>query len=284
MRYVRILPLRQEWAPSYLNVRPGAVNIDKAFRLVDRQGMPSLDGVRRHGGWDWFAPAGTPVLAPFDGTVVRVNESNDHYGGVYGGVLGIRREAANDGIVMRHIDPDVRLGQPVRAGDVVGYVFDWYDGGDHVHLELHRNIGSGYDYRFENVRDPEELEWVDGVATVVKPPTKDWGIESLPTRLGGTGPDVYGGWASRSGRNTQLARLSDVFGEHLTRPVKLRGDGAPYGVVVWPAPDRVGARPRWFYVSKEIRDAALERVRKANPNVKYRAFKGRANSLYSRLP
>lgn len=278
---IRPLPLREDWAPSYLAGGAGAVNIDKAFTLADAEGMCCYRGARVHGGWDWFAPAGTPIVAPFDARIVRAVESTDHYGGVFGGVLALARSDGT-GCVMRHVDPALGVGASVAAGQLVGYVFDWYSGGDHLHLEMHRVIGSGYGYSFDNMIDPAAFDWLDTPEPAEPAPAPEFGVEALPTRLGGIGPDVYGGWLLRTTQEAAERKLDALYGGRATR-VRLRGDGPPFGVVVWPE-GRYGGIPRWIVPTAEERDAVLARVTKEMPGVASRKFRGRRNSMYDRLP
>ena len=155
------VPFRKDWAPDYLRAR-NTDNIDKAFRLQDREGMPGgPGGARVHGGWDIFAPPGTTVRSPRNGTVVRTYRTDDRYGPVYGGIVAIRFAGENRGVLFRHVDPlpNLAAGSAVKAGDPVARVTDWRDGGDHVHMEIHRDIGQGRTYFYANAVDPGEYSW-----------------------------------------------------------------------------------------------------------------------------
>lgn len=277
---VRPVPLdNAAWAPAYTRNR-GDANVDKAYTFADAQGMCCLGGRKVHGGWDIFAPAGTPVLSPADGVVVRADESSDHYGPVYGGNIGVRFPDGS-GMLARHIDPSLRVGARVEAGDIVGHVFNWHSGGDHLHLELHRRIGNGYDYRFANTIDPGTITWVEASAVPKTPePEPVYGLEILPMRLGGFGPDIYGGWMSRA-YGDKVERILDARHGDRATPVRLDGAGPPYGVVVW-SPGRYGGIPRWL-APTETERAVIER-RVKGLGAPYRKFRGIRNSHYARLP
>lgn len=158
---IQPVPFREDWAPSYLKPR-GDANVDKAYTYRDAQGMPGgPGGARVHGGWDIFAPPGTPVRSPRDGTVVRTYSTDDRSGPVYGGIVAIQFAGESRGVVFRHVDPAPGIGSSlsVKEGQIVGYVTDWRDGGDHVHMEIHKIIGAGRDYRFSNSIDPGSYTW-----------------------------------------------------------------------------------------------------------------------------
>lgn len=156
----RPVPFRQDWAPRYLRDR-GTYNIDKAFEYKDAQGMPGHPRYGRvHGGWDMFAPARTPVVAPASGVVVRSYNTDDRSGAVYGGVLAIKFDNGNGlGVVFRHVNPIVSVGQKIRGGQVVAHVTDWTDGGDHVHMEIHKDVGTGFNYYYSNAVNPDKFNW-----------------------------------------------------------------------------------------------------------------------------
>lgn len=89
-----------------------------------------------HEGTDIFAEAGTPVRASFDGIMRQVE-------GPIGG-LAVYIDLPDGGYVyMSHLSafaPDLVSGQPVRTGQVVGYVGDSGNakgGKPHLHFELH---------------------------------------------------------------------------------------------------------------------------------------------------
>lgn len=121
------------------------------FAIVDAEGAPSDDGRRYHAAKDWFAPGGTPVRAPVDGTVVEAKVRKTNTGQVFGGTLKIQ-DREGKVWVFRHVDPTVALGAAVKAGQVVASVTPWRGGSSHAHIELWKTLAGGYDY--ENMVDP----------------------------------------------------------------------------------------------------------------------------------
>jgi murein DD-endopeptidase MepM/ murein hydrolase activator NlpD len=98
-------------------------------------GFPRSGG-RFHTGNDLFAPRGTPVYAPIDGTVEQVVGS---IGGNQADLYG------DDGTlyIASHLDRFARSGK-VAAGDVIGYVGNTGNavgGRTHVHFEMHPDGG-----------------------------------------------------------------------------------------------------------------------------------------------
>uniref|UniRef100_A0AAN0MAG6 M23 family metallopeptidase n=1 Tax=Yoonia rhodophyticola TaxID=3137370 RepID=A0AAN0MAG6_9RHOB len=98
---------------------------------------PILKEVRLHGGVDWAAPTGTPILAARDGTFAVVGN-----GGGYGNVVYIDH-ADNLQSRYAHMDrfaPSAVVGKSVRAGEVIGYVgTTGRSTGPHLHFEFRRN-------------------------------------------------------------------------------------------------------------------------------------------------
>lgn len=99
---------------------------------------PILKQMRNHNGVDWAAPTGTPIVSSFDG-VVEVSG----WGGGYGNVVYVKHDG---GLQTRYAHLDrfseagSRVGTPVRAGDVIGYVgTTGRSTGPHLHFELRQN-------------------------------------------------------------------------------------------------------------------------------------------------
>lgn len=122
------------------------------FSMNDPEGAPDARGGRHHAAKDWFAPAGSAVRAPVDGTIVEVRQSRGNSGQVFGGTVKV--EAENGQVwVFRHVDPaNLRVGQKVDAGTQIARVADWTSGPDHTHVELWKSLSGGY--RYENMIDP----------------------------------------------------------------------------------------------------------------------------------
>ncbi len=95
-----------------------------------------------HKGLDMFAASGTPVRAPFDGTLRLSN-------GAVGGLAAYVTMSDGTGtyVYLAHMSAyasDKSSGQQVRQGDVVGFVGDTGNargGAPHVHLQLHPKGG-----------------------------------------------------------------------------------------------------------------------------------------------
>src|SRR5262245_41186020 len=99
-----------------------------AFKYPDPEGMPNAQRNRYHGALDWFAAGGTSVRSPVDGLVVEVKPSRGDTGQVFGGVVKVEEDDTGHVYVMRHVDPTVREGEEVDAGDIVARVTNWQDG------------------------------------------------------------------------------------------------------------------------------------------------------------
>ncbi len=97
---------------------------------------PILKTVRLHGGVDWAAPTGTPIVAALDGTLAVVGD-----GGGYGNVIyidhagGLQSRYAH----MSKFADGMRAGRQVRQGEVIGYVgTTGRSTGPHLHFEFRR--------------------------------------------------------------------------------------------------------------------------------------------------
>lgn len=83
----------------------------------------NADGsVRNHGGWDPAAPVGTSILAVADGTIYALRDADE---GDYGRTITLTLDApAGQGaryVFYAHLSRiDVKVGQVVRAGEVLG--------------------------------------------------------------------------------------------------------------------------------------------------------------------
>lgn len=126
------------------------------FLFPDAEGAPSASGRRYHAGKDWFAPGGSRVSSPISGRVVDVQPSSGNSGQVFGGVVRVQGKDGKTW-VFRHVDPSVREGQTITAGQKIATVTPWTGGSSHAHIELWKsfnpnNINGGY--RIENMIDP----------------------------------------------------------------------------------------------------------------------------------
>ena len=147
---------RRDQALRHLSlVRPLAVcPVDGPHAVADDFGAPRVDvievetkhgktrekkQVRRHQGNDIFAPAGTPIVAPFDGVAVK---AENELGGLAVKVMGEFGYVYN-----AHLSRYGKLGQ-VETGDVIGYVGTTGNAqgtAPHNHFEWHPNGGPAVD-------------------------------------------------------------------------------------------------------------------------------------------
>lgn len=96
---------------------------------------PLLGFVREHSGVDLAAPMGTPIAATSDGVVTQAS-----WAGGYGLLVGISDGAGTQTRFGHMSRLNVREGQTVRKGDLIGYVGSTgLSTGPHVHYEVRRN-------------------------------------------------------------------------------------------------------------------------------------------------
>lgn len=143
----RIKQLNSLHKPVDFRLTPGS-----EFLIPDAEGAPSSHGGNFHAAKDWFAPGGTRVSSPINGTVVEVRPSLNNSGQVFGGTVKV--QGKNGRVwVFRHVNPaDVHVGQKVKGGQTIARVTNWLDGPDHTHIELWKTLSGGY--RLENMIDP----------------------------------------------------------------------------------------------------------------------------------
>jgi murein DD-endopeptidase MepM/ murein hydrolase activator NlpD len=98
---------------------------------------PILGEVRIHKGVDWAAPIGTPIHAAFDGTIAYVGDGQG-----YGNVVRISHSGNRETRYahMSRFADGLKAGQPVKAGDLIGYIgTTGLSTGPHLHFELYVN-------------------------------------------------------------------------------------------------------------------------------------------------
>ncbi len=114
---------------------------------------------KMHYGMDFTAPVGTPVYATGDGTVSELKGSKRSRSG-YGLRIKIDHEFGYETLYAHLNAFNVKRGQKVKRGDVIGYVGN--TGGStapHLHYEVHRN-GSAVNPQYYYFKDltPQEYE------------------------------------------------------------------------------------------------------------------------------
>lgn len=112
--------------------------------LIDSFGFPRMTGTpdeHWHEGIDIFAPTGTPLLATERGVITRIGT------GRLGGLkLWLRGESGTDWYYahLSAFNPDLREGDLVEAGDLVGYVGQSGNAvgtPPHLHMQMHPGGG-----------------------------------------------------------------------------------------------------------------------------------------------
>lgn len=112
--------------------------------LIDSFGFPRMTGTADehwHEGIDIFAPTGTPLLATERGIITRIGT------GRLGGLkLWLRGESGTDWYYahLSAFNPDLREGDLVEAGDLVGYVGQSGNAvgtPPHLHMQMHPDGG-----------------------------------------------------------------------------------------------------------------------------------------------
>lgn len=103
-----------------------------------RTSSPYMGGFRRtggHSGIDFAAPAGSAARAVVPGTVISVA-----WGGAYGRLVKVRHVDGTIGYYAHLSDANVRVGQRVGRGSIIGRVGSTGNTtGPHLHFEVRRN-------------------------------------------------------------------------------------------------------------------------------------------------
>jgi murein DD-endopeptidase MepM/ murein hydrolase activator NlpD len=185
---------------------------------------------RWHMGWDYAQPLGTPIHAAADGVV--------HYSGAAGGyglVVVLKHQAPGGGVFdtryghMDYLLP-FRLNQPVKMGDIIGYVgSNGISGGPHLHYEIRT---WGPNTAINNA--------VNGTGMYKSSDKTTWGNVEDPGKFGYFGMNVYN---ARAPGASALAPPSSHFPTVPSLPdASLPGDKPPAGAA--PAGSAIpGAKP-----------------------------------------
>jgi murein DD-endopeptidase MepM/ murein hydrolase activator NlpD len=107
--------------------------VSSKFRISQSYGKPGDYAAGFHTGTDFACPVGTPVKAPFRGTVTIAWEA----GGDYGHYVLITGLGGKRAWLLAHLSEiDVRRGQHVDAGQVIGKSGNTGNStGPHLHAE-----------------------------------------------------------------------------------------------------------------------------------------------------
>lgn len=124
-----------------------------ASRTISSRYGSRLDPINRnpsfHGGIDFRAGTGTPIQATADGEVTKAGRS-----GGYGKVVEIRHSSGLSTRYAHMSAIDVRVGQQVSTGDIVGKVGSTgRSTGPHLHYEIRRNGSTIDPMRFMQTGD-----------------------------------------------------------------------------------------------------------------------------------
>lgn len=274
-RITAVTPLpfhRRDWAPAYLLAR-NTGNVDRYWPGAgDPQGMyPRPPGY--HSGWDIFAPAGTPVVAPATGRIVHRSESRGTTGQVFGGVIGVESQ---DGpaFIFRHIVPLLPNGTHVRAGDVIARVSEWDGGAPHAHMEVYKFWPASYSH--VNTIDPMTISWT---ATLPDEDPIDYYVEDVPHTAGGTGPAIVG--QRRGYARLKYAQGVATIHRGRGRLVSVMQDRITerYIVLWWLPGTHKDGLPIFGPGNQQWAKRTAER-REANREYPVRVFRGRPNATY----
>ena len=151
-----------------LAVHPISKKLKKALarhravlRLLQRQrvvpGSPVANGTGKGGlhetaglpgypAYDWFAPAGSPCVAPVSGRIRRFSGHDPELGPIEGagGPLGwtiyLAGDDGNDYFITHMGSRTVVVGQHVKQGQKIGTVANYHSYGraDHIHMGVHK--------------------------------------------------------------------------------------------------------------------------------------------------
>ncbi len=102
---------------------------------------------------DFFVPEGTPIVAAAEGVVDEIKQDSDKAGPKsfdrYGNYIELNHK--NDECsIYEHIKKNgsvVKVGQKVKAGQLIGYAGDtgWSYHVPHLHFDVHKYFGKGGD-------------------------------------------------------------------------------------------------------------------------------------------
>ena len=147
------------------------------YKQITRNAQSGLSTLNRgHEGVDWATPIGTPIVAPYNGFILRA-EVND----VYGNVIVVWDDKQKCAVWFCHLlDVSVKKGQAVVEGQILGHTGNSgrFTTGPHCHVNfvetdenanrLNQDNGS---LGFLNILDPNLVEWKLKLSQQVEAPT-----------------------------------------------------------------------------------------------------------------
>lgn len=148
---------------------PAIVPIEKGTqRLVSGFGPrihPIYKTLRMHSGVDFTAPTGTPIYAPGNGIVKKVERNRHGYG-----LMVVIDHGYGYETLYAHLSKfNVRRGQEVKRGEVIGFVGNTgVSTAPHLHYEVirHGKKVNPVNYFFNDL-SPEEFEYIIEIASRV---------------------------------------------------------------------------------------------------------------------
>jgi 4-aminobutyrate aminotransferase-like enzyme/Ser/Thr protein kinase RdoA (MazF antagonist) len=135
-----VLDLTQEEMPPLDGLAIGRYDEERRIYQAPEFQVPDGRWRTRHMAVDLFAPAGTPVHAPFDGTV-EIAENRARTGD-YGGLLVLRHEGPF-WTLHGHLDPDSLASGEVKAGEKIAELGTAEVNGGwepHLHLQIFTDL------------------------------------------------------------------------------------------------------------------------------------------------
>lgn len=119
-------------------------------RGTGKGGLHETAGLPGYPAYDWFAPAGSPCVAPVAGRIRRFSGHDPKLGAVggSGGPLGwtiyLAGDDGNDYFITHMGSRTVAVGQRVAQGQTIGTVANYHSFGraDHIHMGVHKGAVS----------------------------------------------------------------------------------------------------------------------------------------------
>lgn len=169
-------------------------------------------GTGKHAGCDIAAPAGTPVLSPVDGVVIRVVSGRLPGQAWNVGPSPLRDWVSGNGVIVKatnglyvlvnHVAPAVHPGQRITRGTVLGHLDrSGIQTGPHLHIEFHRGYPTGLTH-FDpmTLLDPKETDMA------LDATDKEWFTAELDARVGRV-TDLGKEWQHKEGLEHVLILL-----------------------------------------------------------------------------